>query len=145
MPHVSLARFKPWMTMSKAERTPSRPFGCWDVEAIVEASGGREETARGAVWKFPNPNADGRPFNASNHTHFTNICRTSRATVHLDFFGLVRPDKILRQFATVSPYCSLKQAAQRPLSHKQAAALWSALMCQNSSSCSTFAMSTDLF
>jgi hypothetical protein len=50
--------------MSKAERTPSRPVDCWDVEAIVDTSGGSKEVGR----KNPNPNVDERPF-ASLQTH----------------------------------------------------------------------------
>lgn len=40
MPQVSLARFKTWMTASKAERAPSRPLEGRDVEAIVETREG---------------------------------------------------------------------------------------------------------
>ena len=42
MPHVPLARLEAWV-----ERRPSRLFGGWDAEAIVEAGGGCEETAFG--------------------------------------------------------------------------------------------------
>jgi hypothetical protein len=58
IPQESLAISKPWMRMSKAETTRSRPFGRWDAEAIVETGDGNEETG----WKNANPNADERPF-----------------------------------------------------------------------------------
>jgi hypothetical protein len=68
--------------MSKAERTPSRPVGCWDVEAIVETSGGSKEAAR----KNPNPNADERSF-ASVQTHRatldSNSCSSAKAFASL--------------------------------------------------------------
>ena len=43
MPQVSLARPRAWTSTSNVERTPSRPFGCWD-EAIVETGGGCEKS-----------------------------------------------------------------------------------------------------
>ena len=45
MPQVSLARLKTWINTSNVERAPSRPFGGWDVEAIVEAGGWCETNA----------------------------------------------------------------------------------------------------
>ena len=48
---MSLARFKAWMSISNAERTPSRPFGCWD-EAIVDIRGGCKKR-RGPDGRLP--------------------------------------------------------------------------------------------
>ena len=48
-PQASLARFKVRMTASRVERTPSRPFGCLDAEAIVETRGGCEKSGVQAV------------------------------------------------------------------------------------------------
>ena len=41
---MSFAMFKTWMKTSNVVKTPSRPFCCWDVEAIVGTRGGREES-----------------------------------------------------------------------------------------------------
>ena len=41
---VSLAMDKAWIRMSNAERAPSRPFGRWEVESIVESCGESQET-----------------------------------------------------------------------------------------------------
>jgi hypothetical protein len=35
MPQVSFTRLKVWMNASNVESAPSRPFGCWDVEAML--------------------------------------------------------------------------------------------------------------
>ena len=40
MLEISLARFRPSMAMFSEERTPSCPFGCWDLSAMVETQYG---------------------------------------------------------------------------------------------------------
>ena len=43
MPQGSFAMLKVWIDTSKAERTPPRPFGRWDVVALVNICGGCEK------------------------------------------------------------------------------------------------------
>ena len=43
MIEASLARFRPSMAMFSEERTPSLPFGCWDLSAMVKAQGSWEK------------------------------------------------------------------------------------------------------
>ena len=43
----SFARSRPLMATSSKERIPSRPFGSWDLPAIVEMQGDCEK----AVWR----------------------------------------------------------------------------------------------
>jgi len=55
----SFARFKPSMATSSEERTPSRPFGRWDLSTMVERNA-RERCDVKAV-KSPKLNRDERP------------------------------------------------------------------------------------
>ena len=42
----SLARFRPSIAIFSEERTPSRPFGRWDLSVMVETQGSCEEAVR---------------------------------------------------------------------------------------------------
>ena len=78
-----MARFKVTMNTSKAEITPSRPFGGWDVEAIVEIRGGCGRVGGTKVVDRP------RPFGAvavtrSRRPQSTRIgCQSSPSTVQI--------------------------------------------------------------
>ena len=41
---TSFARLRPSIARPNVERTPSRPFGCWDLSVMVEMRGGYGET-----------------------------------------------------------------------------------------------------
>jgi len=46
MLETSFARFRASIAMFSEERAPSRPFGCWDLVAIIDVQGSWETVAR---------------------------------------------------------------------------------------------------
>ena len=43
---TSFARLRPSMAEFNVERTPSRPFGCWDLSVMVKTQGSDEKAVR---------------------------------------------------------------------------------------------------